>query len=55
MEESRGDAEERLRSQVAVNSALRATNTKLSSQIHALNNDMTEMQAVSVVFDVTCT
>ncbi|KAK8387574.1 hypothetical protein O3P69_018250 [Scylla paramamosain] len=45
MEESRGDAEERLRSQVAANSALRATNTKLSSHIHALNNDITELQA----------
>lgn len=47
MEESRGDAEERLRSQVAANSTLRATNVKLSSHIHALNNDITELQAVS--------
>ncbi|KAG0714409.1 Leucine-rich repeat-containing protein 45 [Chionoecetes opilio] len=45
MEESRGDAEERLRSQVAANSGLRATTTKLTSQIHALHNDITELQA----------
>lgn len=45
MDESRGDAEERLRNQVAANSALRATNTKLNSHIHALNNDVTELQA----------
>lgn len=47
MDESRGDAEERLRNQVAANSALRATNTKLNSHIHSLNNDVTELQAVS--------
>ncbi|XP_045103819.1 leucine-rich repeat-containing protein 45-like isoform X2 [Portunus trituberculatus] len=45
IEESRGDAEERLRSQVAANSILRATNTKLNSHIHTLNNDITELQA----------
>lgn len=47
MEESRSDAEERLRSQVVANSSLKATNTKLTSHIHALNNDITELQAVS--------
>lgn len=45
MEESRSDAEERLRSQVVANSTLKATNTKLTSHIHALNNDITELQA----------
>lgn len=47
MEESRSDAEERLRSQVVANSTLKATNTKLTSHIHALNSDITELQAVS--------
>lgn len=53
MEESRSDAEERLRSQVVANSTLKATNTKLTSQIHALNNDLTELQAVSCAAVVT--
>lgn len=45
MEESCNDAEERLRVQVASNSALTATNAKLNTRIHTLNNDITELNA----------
>ena len=47
MEESRNDAEERLRAQIASHTSLIATNAKLNSQIHSLTNQLTEVQAVS--------
>ncbi|KAG7176253.1 Leucine-rich repeat-containing protein 45-like [Homarus americanus] len=43
MEDSRNDAEERLRVQIATNSTLTATNAKLNSHIHALKNDLAEI------------
>ncbi|XP_053634201.1 leucine-rich repeat-containing protein 45 isoform X1 [Cherax quadricarinatus] len=43
MEESRNDGEERLRVQMASNSTLSATNAKLNAQLHALKNDLAEL------------
>ncbi|XP_066987218.1 leucine-rich repeat-containing protein 45-like isoform X2 [Macrobrachium rosenbergii] len=45
MEESRNDAEERLRVQIASNTSLTAANAKLNSQIHSLTNQLAELQA----------
>ncbi|XP_045615328.1 leucine-rich repeat-containing protein 45 isoform X2 [Procambarus clarkii] len=43
MEDSRNDGEERLRVQIASNSTLSAANAKLSAQLHALRNDIAEL------------
>ncbi|XP_068217464.1 leucine-rich repeat-containing protein 45-like [Palaemon carinicauda] len=45
MEESRNEAEERLRVQIASNTSLTTANAKLNSQIHSLTNQLTELQA----------
>ncbi|XP_069993501.1 leucine-rich repeat-containing protein 45 [Penaeus vannamei] len=45
MEESRNDAEERMRSQIATCSSLTATNAKLNTQLHALRNQLTQVEA----------
>lgn len=50
IEESCNDAEERLRVRVASNSALTAANAKLNTRLHTLNNDITELNAVSFMF-----
>ncbi|XP_047491270.1 leucine-rich repeat-containing protein 45-like isoform X3 [Penaeus chinensis] len=46
MEESRNDAEERMRSQIASCSSLTATNAKLNTQLHALRNQLSQLEAV---------
>ncbi|XP_042876833.1 leucine-rich repeat-containing protein 45-like isoform X2 [Penaeus japonicus] len=45
MEESRNDAEERMRSQIASCSSLTATNAKMNTQLHALRNQLTQLEA----------
>ena len=46
-ERSRQETEDRLRQQVSSHTSLTTKNAKLTSQIHSLNNQITEQQAVS--------
>lgn len=50
VEESLTEGEDRLRVQITTNSSLTSTNAKLNSQIHAMNNEIVELRAVSIYF-----